>query len=259
MNIKVMLLSVIIPSVMCSCDSTPEGVLGKSDMADVLVDIHKGEVVIDYERNRYNTDSMKMLMQESVYRKHGVTSAEVDSSLVWYGRHIEDYIDVYDDVIDRIENELASGRGQVQVFAEGDSIDVWPGVSHYRIDPSIPSNVLSFTVIPDANCRVGDNYMLQFKVVNNSQYPAAVRGNIYAEYGDSLLEARSSAMNPDGWFRLRFVSDSTLQITKIAGSIIFDLTDKETVYLDSVSLVRTRLGKDHYLQHTSNRRIRLNR
>ena len=51
--------------------------------------------------------------------------------MVWYGHNIERYIEVYDDVIARLESEVAEvdadqGGARVDMAVVGDSADAWP-------------------------------------------------------------------------------------------------------------------------------------
>ena len=92
-----------------ACDRRPDGVLGKEDMARLLADIHKAEIVAETNTRTYN-DSLKRVLRQSVYARHGVTTEDVDSSLSWYGYNMEKYLEVYDRVIEILEKERDDAR-----------------------------------------------------------------------------------------------------------------------------------------------------
>lgn len=255
MSVSYIILSMIAIGFV-SCSDRPEYVLDKKEMTALLIDVHKGESVIENQRTRYSTDSMKKVMKQSVYANHGVTAAQVDSSLIWYGNHIEDYIEIYDKVIAGLEEEL-DARGEVPIFAEGDSVNVWSGSHSYRLDGTIPVRSITFSIDNDVNFIPGDNYQLNFKIVNN-RYPVMFKSGIYAEYIDGDMEYRHGSANYNGWQHIRLVTDSAKTVSRIFGSLRFNVGDDEIIYVDSVSLIRTRLREDTY-QRGSQRRVKVNR
>ena len=94
-----------------SCSKLPDNVLNKKDMTSLLVDIHKGESVVELQRGYFPSDSMIKMVKQSILQKHGVSQAQLDTSFVWYGNHIEDYIEIYDEVIANLEEDLKSVKG----------------------------------------------------------------------------------------------------------------------------------------------------
>lgn len=259
-RIRLILLTVISSVVIISCKKTPDWVLDKDDMASLLIDIHKGESVIEYERSRYYNDSLKKVMKQSIYARHGVTAEMVDTSFVWYGNHIEDYLEVYDVVIDRLENELNQSNSSVDVpvFAAGDSIDVWAGSPRYRINYSIPLRNIAFSASVDENSEAGDNYMLQFKIMNPRTVPSKVKAGLYAEYDGGIIESKTGTATNEGWLRVRLVTDSTKTIKSVYGNISFGVSEGESFYIDSLSFVRTRKNAVTYIQRGGQRHFEVN-
>ena len=78
-----------------SCDRTPDYVIKPDDMASLLVDIHKGEGVVDLNSSAYRNDSARKVLKQSIYMRHGVTAEQVDTSLEWYGPVSYTHLDVY--------------------------------------------------------------------------------------------------------------------------------------------------------------------
>ena len=114
-----------------SCKQQDEGILNKREMTDLLVDIHKSEAVIALNYSKFPNDSAKSVIREAVFNRHKITQAQFDSSLVWYGNHIEEYMEIYDKVIERLnqENEeikalIAQDNAQILTRA-GDTVDIW--------------------------------------------------------------------------------------------------------------------------------------
>lgn len=240
------------------CTQLPDEVLDKDDMVDLLVDIHKGESVVDIQRGAYSNDSLKKVVKQSILLKHGVTQAQLDSSFVWYGNHIEDYLKIYDEVIKVLEDELKQSKGSTRnapVFAEGDSIDVWPMSRTYKLSHGDLVRNIVFDMPKDDTWEKGDNYLLQFKLLNNRNNAPGIKAVVYAAYDDGRIELRPSSTVTNGWVRVRLVTDSTRYPSSVFGAITYSPDDGGSVYLDSVSLVRTRNRKDTYFERNGQRTI----
>lgn len=242
-----------------SCKKLPDGVLDEKRMVALLVDIHKGEGLADMERSNYANDSVKKLLKQSIYLKHGVTAEEVDSSFVWYGKNLADYMNIYDKVVQELEAEINNDRAKgnmAPVFAEGDSIDIWNGAPSYRIDYRLPVENIVFNIENDANSKMGDNYTIQYKMLNKRDGGMKVKSALFVRYDDGLVEYRTNETGAEGWSKLKLVSDSTKNIDRIYGYLSFNPSQGEVVFLDSVGLVRTRAAARNYHERGNLRRIK---
>lgn len=243
---------------MSSCKRLPDGVLDEKRMVALLVDIHKGEGLADMERSNFQNDSVKKLLKQSIYLKHGVTAAEVDSSFVWYGKNLADYMIIYDKVVEELESELKEDKAKgnmAPVFAEGDSVDIWNAAPSYRIDYRLPVGNIVFNIENDANSKMGDNYTIQYKMLNKRDGGMKVKSALFVKYDDGMVEYRTNETGAEGWSRLKIVSDSTKNIDRIYGYLSFDPSQGEVVFLDSVGLVRTRLASRNYHERGNLKRI----
>ena len=97
-----------------SCDKTPHGVLSVDDMADLIVDLQIADAYIESHIADYPNDSTKLVVKQSIFKKHGITAQEYDSSLVWYAHNMEDYTKAYDKALTtlskRYEKIKTSGK-----------------------------------------------------------------------------------------------------------------------------------------------------
>ena len=75
---------------MVSCDRTPGGVIGVNKMADLIVDLQLAEAYIESHTADFEDDSSKLVIKQSIFKKHGITQQDYDSSLVWYAHNMED-------------------------------------------------------------------------------------------------------------------------------------------------------------------------
>ncbi|MDE7024977.1 MAG: DUF4296 domain-containing protein [Paramuribaculum sp.] len=234
---------------LAACSQRPDGVLDQDDMAQLLADIHIGESVVDNNFRHYNSDSSRSILRQSIYAKHGITPAQADSSFMWYGRHMDQYIEVYDRVTEILNNRILAAQEQAgasssdlsgQSFSfEGDSVDVWSDIRYRRLSSNMPSNYIYFSLPSDRNWEKGDAYELRAKMIGGKQSAHAV---ITAEYHDGTREYVTSQMGSDGWRSLKMVLDSARMPFNVAGYIYYEPQPGEVAFIDSISLTRTRWG-----------------
>ncbi len=243
----ILLALIILALAVCGCDRHPDGVLSKEKMAHVLADLHKAEVVVETNTRTYN-DSLRRVLRQSIYASNGVTSAEVDSSLKWYGYNMERYLDVYDRTIEILEKARDKARDKagatteqstIGLTFEGDSVDVWSGERLRRWTLNMPSEIATFNVGVDNNSAEGDAYTLNVKLIGTT---SAVDVNMTVEYRDGTFEFLSRQLNGNGWHQVRLATDVAKDARSVYGYISYKPKPDRTAYMDSVSLFRTRTG-----------------
>lgn len=234
------------------CSSTPDGVLDKEDMATLLADIYVGESVVDNDSRTYRSDSLKRALRQSIYARNGFTVEEVDSSLKWYGRHMDKYTEVYDRTIEILEKRLEKANIAVDnqttaptaVALDGDSVDVWPTSRYFRIASNLPSDIIAFSLSSDRYWERGDVYSLRSKIIGG-RLPAIIR--LAADYYDGTTDYVSSTSAGEGWKELTLVLDSAKVASSVYGTITYPIYGSTSidgpaipVLIDSISLYRSR-------------------
>ena len=161
-------------------------------------------------------------LSEAVLKKHDVTSAEFDSSMVYYIRHTELLEAVYKDLADRMSNEAVAlgGNGSTGEFdnlsATGDTANIWNQASSMVLAPQPAFNEVSFKIDADSSFHKGDKLMLDFE--SQFIYQDGMRDGI------ALLA-------------IEFKNDSVAQaITHISGSMHYSvqLADNDSLGIKSV-------------------------
>lgn len=87
----------------------PFGVLGEKKMRAITKDLILTEAYL--QQNNYS-DSIAISSYEGVFKKHGVTRAEYDSSFVWYSANAHKLSDIYT----QINAELEASKAVVDTF-----------------------------------------------------------------------------------------------------------------------------------------------
>lgn len=254
---KILIYFIPILLLLSSCSSTPDNVIEPEKMAQLLADIHKGESVIELNRTEYDKDSVKKVLMQSIYYKHGVTTEQVDTSFIWYGDNIEEFVKVYDRVLDLLNEDLAIVNAQTKdngkiITASGDSIEIWNEATHYAYSVLSPNEYLTFNIERDQNWEKGDYYIWKMKFINAN---ADINCALYAEYSNGTTEFNSLQFK-NGWNNIKLMTDSTKMPSRVYGVVKLPIKSNEYVYIDSVSLVRMRVDKTGYRQRFNYKKIK---
>lgn len=234
---------------LAACGKTPGYVISEGKMAEIMADIHTGEAVVDANGSIYRTDSAKQLFLQSICMRHGVTTEQLDTSLYWYGNHLEAYIKVYDKTVSILEDriadaEKAGGKNSERlntISLDGDSVNLWNGPTVVRSTSNLPSEFLTFNFSTDKNWERGDRYTVSARPIN-PRSPLFM--TIAVAYNDGTAEYVTLNQGSEGKKTLTLVLDSAKVATSVYGSIHFTPSREAVSYLDSISVVRTR-GKNN--------------
>ena len=233
-----------------SCKHTPEGVLDQEEMAQLMADIHTGEAMIDFNYSTFPNDSTRKLLKQSIYASHNVTAEDVDTSFVWYGNHIEDYIKVYDRTIAIIQERQrdVAATGLTQISVAGDSVQVWAGPERLVVGRRMPSRIIGFNITPDSTWQKGDIYTLSYKLINTQ---AKVNTRMLVDYSDGTTAYVDEPDTKTARNFLKLQVDSTLTPLRIYGYMCFSPEQNISFEVDSMSLTRVRhhLVPNFYAPH----------
>ncbi|MCH4155388.1 MAG: DUF4296 domain-containing protein [Muribaculaceae bacterium] len=252
--------------VLTACDNTPSNVLSKSDMVDLMTDVEIGEAMVQTESGIYHNDSLRNVMRQSVFQKHNVTQEEYDTSLVWYGHHIDKYIEVYKEVVVRLQDrqkDLASqketpkngisgqqvggntgGSLRKQYSAtKGDTIDMWKEDRLYVLGNNLGKMILKFDYPANGSARQGDRYDLMFRMFNNISKVDVYLG---VDYFDGSTSFVFRTMSFEGQNEVPLQTDSTRRVKRIYGYISYDPKVKEMLFIDNLQLLRTHIDRRNY-------------
>ena len=273
------LLPLVLALSLISCDKTPHGVLSVNDMADLIADLQLAEAYIETHSADYDTDSSKLVLKQSVFKKHGITARDYDSSLVWYAHNMEDYTKAHDKAVgilqkryDKIKTgdnsmpeEMIAGPGDLQGMpshnaqprgpapvkrmkklstdAASDTTDLWQGPRSYMLTQGAQRGFITFDIQPDANKQRGDRYQLAYKLSRGGN---EFKVSLNVDYTDGGTAQITRGTNSDGWVTIDVQSDSARQVRRIYGYLSYDMKRGHTAYVDSLTLMRTHFNKSNY-------------
>jgi len=226
-----------------ACSPVPDGILSQKDMQAVLTDMQIAEGIISSDNETYKDDAQKLALYESVFRKHHITRAEYDSSLMWYARNLDIYMRVYNMVSDDIRNRI-DNLGDVQRIDtevnNNDSVDIWPRRPYLTFIPKAPFNGTIFDLKPKQPYPPGSSFVLSMHIwgINPSmKHKPEIR--LCVEQNDTTIVINEQ-IRTDGYHETMLKSLPTKRVKRVYGYIRLDNKDMNyyKIYTDSIRLMR---------------------
>lgn len=234
--------------------SLPSGVLSKGKMTDILYDYHLALAMAHMDDN--GDKGQSLAYREAVLRKHDVTSAEFDSSMVYYMRHTELLEDVYKDLTDRYNNEITAMGGSAKeggefanLSATGDTANVWNLAASMVFMPVKPFNSTSFDIKVDSTFHKGDRLMLDFDA--QFIYQDGMRNGVAmlaVQFGNDSIAQRTIMIQNTQHYSVELSDDDSLGIKSMKGYFMLMNDDNGTgvssqttlklMFLEHIKLIR---------------------
>ncbi len=242
-------LLVLLAICIVSCKPTPSWVIDKNDMENLLIDIHLSEALIQDNPESFRTEEKRDALYEAILKKHKVTRQQVDTSLYWYGQHIELYNKIYQKVTFRLnadkgmmENILLAESFVLIQKQKGDTMNIWNEKMRYAFVLPQINNVLSFEIETDTSFHVKDSYELRMNLsgIIPKDSTNLSQASLMLKYKkDSFFVVRKD-IDANGHFSLKIESEKLVP-KKILGSILI----KESVYPKSILIDNIQLLRIH--------------
>lgn len=247
-----LIAAAVISVIVSGCKKTPAEVIPQEEMAQLMADIHLGEAMVDFNYAAYPNDSTRKLLKQSIYKAHNVSAEDVDTSFVWYGNHIEEYIKVYDRTIEIIQERQRSiaNAANTQISVAGDSVQVWSGPQRLAVTPHMASRIIAFSLVPDSTWRKGDVYTLKYKPVN---VHGSINSTLLIDYSNGTTAYVNEPDTRKSQTTLQIQVDTTLTPVRIYGHMTFPQGQNKYYEVDSIALTRIRrelLPITYIRQHT---------
>lgn len=229
------------------CSKVPKDILSEKDMQKVLADMLVAEAMVSGNYKVYQNDTIKLELYESVFRKHKISQAVYDSSLVWYGKHIDVYMKVYDRVIADLGKRVHD-LGDVQADAAPstgrDSVNIWPRRSMLVLEPRSVFNGMAFDIRPESSYPSGSSFVMGIRVwglkPGMSAYPEL---RLRAEQRDTVIMV-DKTITRDGYYEAVVKTMPTRQVRRVYGSLWMNSVEKQPykIYVDSLHMMRYNYG-----------------
>lgn len=233
----------------------PGDVLPPQKMEEVLYDYHLAQVMGSeltgeniYKRGLY---------VEYVFKKHNVTPAQLDSSLVWYARNPKELSAIYDRLEARTEREMeeikqrqsrVSAQGAQPV--EGDSADLWYDSRHFILTPTPLDNYRSVSIPYDRNFHECDTLRWTFNVLFVGREPDSTRlavASLIVRYANDSVLARDVVLTENAPASITLQNADSVNVKNVTAGVYFQgeaITDHLIVASNRLLRYHKQLPKD---------------
>ena len=234
-----------------ACKPTvPSVYIQPGDMEDLLYDYHVGQAIAKEGRDGRAFDFERSKYFHAVLKKHGVTEADFDSSLVYYYSHMDRLKSIYTEVNKRLSDDakaLGASVGVISRYSQysttGDTANIWTGNSDVLLIPRPFMNRYDFTVKADTSFYKGDSFMFQFmsQTILQGRKDAVVC--ILSKYeGDSTVQT-VNFLNAEGLVQVNIPANRERLLKEMQGYIYMgnggengDL--RKMLFISQIQLIR---------------------
>ena len=230
-GIRFLSMLAIILLLSVSCSHRPEGVVSDKEMASVLSDMHIAEAYIEMNQSEFPDDSSRKVLLQSILQQHGMSRAELDRSLDWYGRNMDEYVKLYEDV----EKELLAKDSDIRGNAEGqESVgeSLFPLPSMFHIAKGDREDGIYFS-FPASSVAPGSRLALRLRV---TKYDGKINILFGTEYDDGSNSYTYQKKVQGGKYTIYLQTDSTVNVKRVYGSVRFPEIGAIPVWVDSLSI-----------------------
>ncbi len=250
---KYLCISAILILMATGCSKRPKNILSEDKMVAVMVDIQIAEA---YERsgnaNGYLNGQNRELLGRGILMQHGVTVEEMDSTLAWYGRNMDQYPKLYKKIDAELnKRQLKYARAAGESNYEGSSADLWPYNRHFVLDNrSLTDGII--VNIPVTDITPGDKITWKMMVEGASSRNLTL-GVDYENGTSDIYKVSNKGF--DKWVELSLQTDSSLTVNRIFATADFGNPTKR-VLIDSIQLTSLPLNREDYRKVGYQRTIR---
>ena len=259
-RVAIYLMMVAMSSLLLTaCEPTvPSQYIQPDDMEDLLYDyfVSQGMAQQDFSEGS-KVDYNRELYLDAVLKKHDVSRADFDSSLVYYYIRSDRFFKIYKRVQERLGEDAmlyGASASEVERFTvtslTGDTANIWNGPRTALLVPYAPYNRLTFHVQADTAFRKGDTFMLNF--VSEFLYQSGSKDAlafIAVKYANDSVASFNTHFSMSGNTQLRTSSDSEKDVKEVNGYIYLGQGYDATVNLRmfiirDIQLVRFHKSKE---------------
>lgn len=236
---------------MACAPGVPSDVIQPDDMEDMLYDYHVAQAMAREDRSSNQLDQTRTKYFLAVLKKHGVTEADFDSSLVYYYSHIDYLKNIYSRVNERLSDEaksLGASVGEIgkysQYSATGDTANIWKEATDVLLMPRPTMNRFDFTLKADTSFLKGDSFMFQFmsEYLWQAGSKDAVVCLVTKYEGDSIIQT-ANHVSVSGLAQIRVPANTKSKLKELRGFIYLsdggDDTDlRRMMFISQIQLIR---------------------
>lgn len=198
----------------------PDDVIEPEKMETVLYDYHLAMGMSSTLKN-----AEKEAYKNYVFKKHGISEADFDSSMVWYTREAKTLSSIYDKLNKRFTREYQHVQMKLDnreesssmQFESGDSINIWKRADVAWLTESPLHHLLTFELKPDTTFRLGDSFLWEADFHFTMKGRVMMGLNMLGESGN--VEGKTLQVDSSGHYAIRLHTDTAFQIKTLNGFV----------------------------------------
>jgi hypothetical protein len=227
------------------CSRRPKGVLSDKVMRKVIVDLQIAENIVNTDPNFYDL-TQRQALYHAVFQKHGTSQQQYDSSLIWYGKHLEQFMQIYNLAIADVKQQI-DDLGDVTPdtpIGNKDSVNVWMLSDYHEFNHKKHDDLLTFHFQPAESFSYGSIFILGFQIFNPSpMLHLTLEVKLQAQQGDSAVYVNETIAG-NGYHEVMIRTMATRRVQKVYGYVRVDggKEDWVKIYVDDFKLVKYNYG-----------------
>lgn len=229
------------------CNKRPRGVLSDDEMVGLIADMQIAELYMQQHNSGYYNDSIRDSAVQWALDKHGLSKADFDSTMTWYGRNIDDYLNLFG----KVDAELAKRQNRAIGETEKNlvSTDLWPYSRHILISENAPSNGLAFS-LPLNDIPKGERITWKMRLKGLSS------GNVLlgVDYDNGMSSYTYQTQNGNSKIDLTLQTDTAYNVKRVFGYIRTKEDHSLPIWIDSIALQQLPLDSTEYYRIHSQRK-----
>lgn len=226
----------------------PKDIIQPQDMENLLYDYHLATTLsADLP---YNENYKKEAYLAYVFKKHHVTEAEFDSSMVWYSRHSDEMTTIYEnlqkrmeDMSDQLKKQVARHTGEISVSLSGDTVDLWQNRTVYWLTPFGLTNKLAFDLKADTSFHERDRLVWEadFTFMPKGARSGRLVMGLNLTFDNDSTQGITRVVSMSGMQHLVIRPDSAFKYKNVEGFMYYTGPENSSVLVNGIQLMRYRM------------------
>ena len=231
----------VVSALLVSCGDRPSYVLGEDKMVSLMADMEIAEAYSNQQTGG-RTTKQKIELGRSVLAAHGVTPEELDTTLAWYGRNLDEYSKLFE----KVDKEILKRKER---YVEKDfdteklADNIWPYSNHLILSPLSGQDALVIS-LGEPPVNGGEKLNLSFSLPNRTN----MKGLLGVDYSDGTSESINSVFNGKAKVEMNLQIDTAKTVSRMFG--VFSVKDKKDLplYIDSLKITTLPFDTIEYRQ-----------
>jgi len=196
---KFYILLLFVLGIVTACNQRPKEILSDDKMEGIMVDLFLFEGTANVKDIAIG-DTIKMKYYNQILKKHGVTLAQYNSSLLWYVRNTKSYINLNKKIfakLSSLQKNIKKGK-YIRPIAPNDSLDstfIQVTKRDYFIFQGGPDKMAQF-ILKNKKIVNGDSLQVNFMLrIEGELKDLKAFSTIIVHYNDSTKDEKSISLN----------------------------------------------------------------